>query len=631
MFETTLKRLERNLRSLISTSSGPRGDSVPAEEVDLNHEQLAVVEAAVDGRLLVVAGAGQGKTEVVASRIDYLVKSEDLSASRESLVLSFSRAAVTAVRLRLHDRDVPAANVRTFDSFAGQLLLDAGIEAAGTFESRIRQATRLLRDGGEVPPAVEDLRHIVIDEIQDLVGDRADFVLALLQLVEPEVGLTGLGDPLQGIYDFQLEESQSKTSSQAVFTALTGTLGCEQVSLGRNYRARGKDPKRVVSLGEKLRKTTSLDEAQGLLEDLESDLLPLGEIDEWADEVTQENKLTAVLCATNGEVLRVSRYFNEQDIRHAVRRQAQDFGAAKWMAEAMSLLRGPRERRSEVEAALALALGVNDIEKHWYLLKGAEGRSSQYDSLDLPRLARLVKARTVPLTLTEPDHANVIVSTVHRAKGLEFDRVFIVEPGYVRDDEDEWATVRRQYVALSRARDEIFTCDLPRTYNVFKQERWLPGRLLERARKRNGKYRTKAMEFKYDDVEVADPGFSQAIAAKDVQQTLRQANMIGVRVVASLDLGSTTYEMPSYDLYTEDDDVVGRTSEIFGRAFKEAFGLRYGEYPTTINGLSLVSVETVAGDHRAAERVGLGPTEFWLAPRIVGLAQPDWSVTEEFE
>ena len=95
---------------------------MPTDEVDLNHEQLAVVEAAVDARLLVVAGAGQGKTEVVASRIDYLVKSEDLSASREVLVLSFSRAAVTAVRTRLHDRDVPAANVRTFDSFAGQLL-----------------------------------------------------------------------------------------------------------------------------------------------------------------------------------------------------------------------------------------------------------------------------------------------------------------------------------------------------------------------------------------------------------------------------------------------------------------------------------------------------------------------------
>lgn len=605
---------------------------MPADHVELNQEQLAVIEAPVDSRLLVVAGAGQGKTEVVASRIDSLVKAENLSASREILVLSFSRAAVTAVRTRLRDRDVPAANVRTFDSFAGQLLLDAGIEAAGSYESRIRQATRLLHDAEEVPPSVEDLRHIIIDEIQDLVGDRADFVLAVLEVVDQEVGVTGLGDPLQAIYDFQLAESQSKTPSQTVFTALIDTFGCERVGLGHNYRARGKYPKKVVSLGEKLRKTTDVGKAQSLLEDLESDLLPVGEIDEWADDVSKENKMTAVLCATNGEVLRVSRYFNEHGIRHAVRRQAQDFGAAKWMAQAISLLPGPQERRSEVEAALALALGVDDVEKHWYLLKGAEGRSSQHDSLDLPRLARLVKGRTVPLTLTEPDHANVIVSTVHRAKGLEFDRVFVVEADYPReDDDDEWATVRRKYVALSRARDELFTCELPKTYSRFREERWLRGRLLERVRNKNGKQRTRAMEFKYDDVEVGVPGSSDDVSASAVQKTLGRPDLVGMWAEALLDLQLTTAEMPAYLLQTEDGDLVGRTSESFAEAFMEAFGLRRGRYPTTVHGLSLISVETVAGDHRAAERAGLGPTDFWLAPRIVGLAQPDWSATEEFE
>lgn len=598
------------------------------DRIDLNDDQLAVVEAPVEARLLVIAGAGQGKTEVVASRIDFLIKSEGLSASREVLVLSFSRAAVTAVRGRLHDRDVPAANVRTFDSFAGQLLLDSGVEAAGSYDSRIRQATQLLFNGDEAPPVVEDLRQIVIDEIQDLVGDRADFVLALLSVVGPDVGITGLGDPLQGIYDFVLRESQSQTSSQEVFDALVNDFECEEVGLGRNYRARGKDPKRVVELGDELRKTKNLTAAQILLAELESNLLPLGEIAEWANHVPAEKKLTAVLCATNGEVLRVSRYFNDHEIRHAVRRQAQDFGAAKWIAESMSLLAGPRERRSEVEAALAMALGIEDVEDYWHLLKGAEGRPSSHDSLDLSRLARLVKSRAIPLTLTEADHASIIVSTVHRAKGLEFDRVFIVEPSYVREDVDEWAAIRRQYVALSRARDEIFSCELSRARAWFRDER---GRLLERVRGQNGTQRTRAMEFQYDDVEVATPGCSGEVTAATVQETLSPPDLIGALVRASLDSSTTTRDMPSFFLLTEGGDMVGRTSEPFGKSFKQAFGLRYGRYPTTLNGLSLVSVETVAGDPRVSDRVGLGPTDFWLAPRVVGLAQPDWSVTEEFE
>lgn len=112
-------------------------------------------------------------------------------------MLSFSRAAVSAVRARLELREVAAANVRTFDSFAGQILLDADIEPIGSYEARIRQATRVLNESDEIPFEVESLRHVVMDEVQDLVGDRADFVLALLRRLDSDVGVTALGDPLQ--------------------------------------------------------------------------------------------------------------------------------------------------------------------------------------------------------------------------------------------------------------------------------------------------------------------------------------------------------------------------------------------------------------------------------------------------
>ena len=46
-------------------------------------------------------------------------------------------------------------------------------------------------------------KHVVVDELQDLVGDRADLVRAVLELTG--CGFTMLGDPAQGIYNFQLE------------------------------------------------------------------------------------------------------------------------------------------------------------------------------------------------------------------------------------------------------------------------------------------------------------------------------------------------------------------------------------------------------------------------------------------
>ncbi|NMD97423.1 ATP-dependent helicase [Rhodococcus sp. BL-253-APC-6A1W] len=597
--------------------------------IELNEQQRAVVEAPIDDRLLVIAGAGQGKTEVVAARIGFLVDEEQLSASTEVLVLSFSRAAVSAVTRRLENRDVAAANVRTFDSFAGRILLDADVEPIGSYEARIRRATMLLNESEEVPFQVEDLRHVVMDEVQDLVGDRADFVLALLRRLDPEVGVTALGDPLQGIYDFQLGKSKSKTSSQQVFEALENEFGVRSVGLGENYRARGTDPRRVVELGHRLRDMSDPGEAEAALDEFEASLLPLGEIDEWVDMLSVESGTTAVLCATNGEVLRVSKYLNEHGVRHAVRRQSQDFGAARWVAQALGSLDGTVVRRSEVEASLERILGEDQGEDGWYLLKTAEGNARRIDALNVARIRTLIKSGAIPLTLTEPDSSNVIVSTVHKAKGLEFDRVFLVDRPYAWAGEELWAGIRERYVALSRARDSIYLCELPRTYAMYQEMKWLPGRIQERVNKwKSTKKRTRAVEFQYTDVEVDVP-VSIANDATIVQANLVSQDLVGMSVEATLDPAQSTADLPSYILQTEDGRVVGRTSQEFNESLVKAFTMKGGSWPATLSGLSLVSVETVAGDPRRSRELDVSFSGLWLAPRVIGLAQPDWSNMEE--
>ncbi|PQP50387.1 hypothetical protein C6A88_10160 [Mycolicibacterium austroafricanum] len=602
------------------------GERVQA--IELNEQQLDVVEAAADARLLVIAGAGQGKTEVVVSRVNSLVQQEDLTASEEILVLSFSRAAVSAVRTRLDARDVAQANVRTFDSFASVLLLGAGIQPEGSFDARIRRATQLLKEADEAPDELKLLRHVVLDEVQDLVGDRADFVVAVLEWLDEDAGVTALGDPLQGVYDFQLEDSVSKTSAHDVFEELTDSFRCETVGLGKNYRARGKIPKQVVVLGEKLRELHDGDVAEELVEDLLLDVPDRGEIEDWYDLVTPpEGKKTAVLCTTNAEVLRVSRYLNEKSVAHAVRRQAQDFGAARWIAGALGPLPGPKERRSEVEAALERLLAKEDVDQKWNALKSAEGRSRDYDALDLHRMNSLVKARALPLPLTEPDHSSVIVSTIHRAKGLEFDTVFIVEPSWLPPDEDSWTRVRREYVALSRARDHIFTCRLPQSKTKIKADDRV-GRFKEEAwsRKKRGSTWPKAFEFLYGDVETAYPASTRTADAKHIQQTLQSLDRVGLRVYAELDETESTAESPSFLLVTQDQQPLGRTSAAFDTAFQKTFSWLKNR-PTVIDGLTLVSVETVAGDYRESEKAGLGSSGFWLVPRITGLARPDLNTT----
>src|SRR5512132_4385922 len=88
------------------------------EAITLDDEQRAAVEHA-DGPLLIVAGAGTGKTTVIARRIAHLIESER-ARPHEILALAFNEKAAAEMQERL-DLLVPYgyADVRigTFHSF----------------------------------------------------------------------------------------------------------------------------------------------------------------------------------------------------------------------------------------------------------------------------------------------------------------------------------------------------------------------------------------------------------------------------------------------------------------------------------------------------------------------------------
>jgi superfamily I DNA/RNA helicase len=90
---------------------------------------------------------------------------------------------------------------QTFDSFASRVLREAATntmwEAAG-YDGRIAAATRLILDG-RAELILAHVRHILVDEVQDLVGVRAALVSALL--ADQTRGWTAFGDPAQAIYE----------------------------------------------------------------------------------------------------------------------------------------------------------------------------------------------------------------------------------------------------------------------------------------------------------------------------------------------------------------------------------------------------------------------------------------------
>ncbi len=79
-----------------------------------------------DKHNLVVAGAGSGKTEVLTSRIAYLLKRKpDTIESNKILVLAFNKNAVKVIKKRLKKNGI-TVEVRTFHSLGYKILMKSG-------------------------------------------------------------------------------------------------------------------------------------------------------------------------------------------------------------------------------------------------------------------------------------------------------------------------------------------------------------------------------------------------------------------------------------------------------------------------------------------------------------------------
>lgn len=89
----------------------------------LNQEQKKAVEA-IEGPVMVVAGPGTGKTQVLALRIANILQKTDIGAD-SILCLTFTRSGVSAMKSRLEDyigSSARGVHISTFHSFASEIV-----------------------------------------------------------------------------------------------------------------------------------------------------------------------------------------------------------------------------------------------------------------------------------------------------------------------------------------------------------------------------------------------------------------------------------------------------------------------------------------------------------------------------
>ena len=307
------------------------------------------------------------------------------------------------------DESLLYANIRTFDSFASQLLLNVNpeVELKGSdYDDRIRLAIDCLKTEKDGRILVSKYKHVLIDEIQDLVGIRAEFVQRILEnLLE---GISLFGDPAQAIYDYLMQDKSEGPTSYEFLNWLKNSIANLSVrdNLTINHRVGSNtileqmalDGRNLISGGKpllafkQLHKTFSAFECCGRLNDPR---LPMDSID----------SNTAVLCRTNGQVLCLARKLFELAIRFNIRQRFEERTIPAWVARVFCGRDGAAFGKTEFAVLYERQCNSTLLSSHeaWLLLKDIEGGKTK-SSIDIMKLRHALLYEKAPAesTGTEP-------------------------------------------------------------------------------------------------------------------------------------------------------------------------------------------------------------------------------------
>ena len=566
----------------------------------LDEAQSRVAHSEASARLVVEAGPGTGKTETVSARIEYLMEEEGIGPA-SILVISFSRAAVEAVQRRQRSRGTHMAVwATTLDAFAARLLVESGMDPSSlSFDHRIDKIRKQI-EAGDASESLPDIAHIIIDESQDIVGRRAAFVASLLSSLSKDVGFTILGDPFQALYDFQLGPGELGTPT----VAETGiALGATALQLTGQYRAATRDAGRAMSM----RPLTSAPSAwrANMLEWMTTSPR-IRDDEDLVRTVSKDIGSVAILTDTNAAALAVFQMLTEAGVAAELLPRAADRALAPWVAELLGDLTGSLTRDDFLRVA-SNGLPI-DAGEAWALMRRLTPARTRF--LDVRELTRRLSVGLAPIALGSPRH-KVVVSTVHRAKGLEFDNVYLLHPNDW-NSEDELGLTRQMFVAITRPRRTLFTF----TRNA-SMKRWYIDKRSDRVIRPKNRGTT-GFEIRGVDWRGPTPPNRHDDPVR-TQDVLRRVGLDGPRPVqVELNPDRSTRSAPVYEASLDGTSIGALNTE-----FVDVFSRRIGRdrWPQLLN-LHLVGVETVTG---IPQQGTVGRNGLWLSPQIVGLASLDWS------
>ena len=489
-------------RRELSRQTTPESWRRIVESLNNRAQRDIVTDDRQNTNVLVLAGPGSGKTRVLVHRIAYLIRGRRENP-RSIIALAYNRHAAVQIRQRLHDLigdDASGVTVLTCHGLAMRLagstfarsIEQTEGQAQSIFDHILKEAIELLEGGSVAPDEADEQRErllagfrwILVDEYQDIKELEYNLISALAGRTKGDqdqrLNLFAVGDDDQNIYAFSGSSTEYIRRFQRDYRARPSYLT-------ENYRS----TKHIISAanaviepaGQRMKadRPITVNRArsreplggewgpwdpvtQGRVQILPAGNAPISQGQVVVQELKRMASLDpewdwsscAVISRNWGQLDPVRALCQMEEIPVQVSRE--DFTATWQLRETQALLNWSQSQGNLLKAGDLLQWVREQPSGPWneLLVEALENYLLETNNEELPagvfrewlaEWARDNRRRQHGLLLT----------SAHRAKGLEFDHAVILDGSWhtAGRGEDADAPRRLYYVAMTRARKTL--------------------------------------------------------------------------------------------------------------------------------------------------------------------------------
>ncbi len=444
-----------------------------------------VINAPLSDKIIVNGTAGTGKTFTAVERVTRIFKEPKFSEKYPRiLMLCCTDNTANEIKTRIEQKiaagELPESASRialgTIDVLVMKYLADKGVSVASMRGMPLEKRAAMFRE--KLSP--EDFAlfdYAIIDELHEAADERAQVLLSILKSLK--CGFLLLEDKCQAVFDYS-DDNAEIMNCAALYSALRKALP--------------NDVKKYTLLGNK-RQSETLDKMTGLLrsqllDDTPAQIsavckkqlsdLPQALVDDDF-KIIDLKGTTAILCRKNGDAEYISWLLNKNKVRHTlIRENAAGASIGRYLADVLWDYHLPTIERAAFVKRFTMRCDPDEGKANEFysaLVVYADGLSDEEnDILDCVKLAeKLCCGGELPAVILNAREEMLTISTISRARGKEFDKVYLLGYDFSPNGESRNRDEKMFYLAETRPKNELEILRHPAKWTFKRSEnnRWI--------------------------------------------------------------------------------------------------------------------------------------------------------------